>query len=107
MHVRVVALVVIAHRLDDHTRLLARRGVVEVDQRMPVHLLIENGEVSAERFPIDHPSLFLHLNCSFGSHRCLRTKLQSRHRRPRLLFLSVLNHFYTSTLMSFPSTTTL
>ena len=43
--VRVLRLVVARQRLDDGARLLRRRGVVEVDQRMAVHLAPEDGEV--------------------------------------------------------------
>ncbi len=53
VHVRVVAAVIPFDRLDDRQRLLARRGVVQVDKRPPVHLPIEDREVGPQRLPID------------------------------------------------------
>ena len=48
MHVRVVAFVVIAQRVNHRARFLARRRVVEINQRMPVDLLVQNRKVCAQ-----------------------------------------------------------
>ncbi len=45
MHVGVVRLIVMANRLDDRAWLLRRCGVVEVDQRLAVHLLLQDRKV--------------------------------------------------------------
>ena len=53
MHIGVVVLVIMAERIDHRARLLRRRRVIEIDQRMPVHLLVEDREILANRLPID------------------------------------------------------
>src|SRR2546423_1203000 len=53
MHVGVVVIVVIAQRFDDGARLLSRRRVIEVNQRMTVDLLIEDREIFPNGFPIN------------------------------------------------------
>ena len=53
MNIRVVALVVIPQRFDDGARLLSRRRVIEINQRMAVHILIEDREVFPHRLPIN------------------------------------------------------
>src|SRR5690606_12151019 len=52
--VRVVALVVGDQRVDDLARLLRRRRVVEVGERLAVHLALEDGEVFADGFYVIH-----------------------------------------------------
>ena len=52
MNVGVVALVVMRDGVDHRPRLLRGRGVVEVHQRMPVHLLLQNGKIAANRLDI-------------------------------------------------------
>ena len=53
MHVGVVVLVVVAQRLDHRARLLRRGRVVEIDQRLAVHLFVQDREVLADRGPVD------------------------------------------------------
>ena len=53
MHIGVVVLVVVPERIDHRPRLLRRRGVIEIDQRLAVHLLVEDREVLADRIPIE------------------------------------------------------
>src|SRR5207249_1721268 len=65
MNVRIVAFVIISQCVNDCGRLLSSRRVIEVDQRMAVDLLIEDGKVLAEVFPIDLLLLF----CQFGDHQ--------------------------------------
>jgi len=47
MHVGVVVLVVITQRVQHRARFLAGRGVVEINQRMPVNLLVQHGKIGA------------------------------------------------------------
>ena len=47
--VGVVVLVVVHERLDHLARLLGRRGVVEVHQRLAMHLALQDREVAADR----------------------------------------------------------
>src|SRR5437867_9098941 len=49
----VVVLVIADEGVDDLARFLAGGGVVEIDQRVAVDLLIQDREVAAERRPID------------------------------------------------------
>ena len=49
--VGVVVPVVVRERVDDALGLLGRGGVVEVDERLPVDLLVEDREIGAEVFP--------------------------------------------------------
>ncbi len=53
MHIGVVVLVIMLERIDDRARLLRRRRVVEINQRLAVHLLVEDREVLANRIPIE------------------------------------------------------
>ena len=48
VHVRVVLAVVGRQRVEDRTRLLGRRGVVQVHERLAVHGLPKNGKVLAD-----------------------------------------------------------
>lgn len=64
MHIRVVVFVIGTQRLDDRARLLRRRRIIEINQRMPMHLLIQDREIFPERLPIRrlfrnlmHPSM--------------------------------------------------
>ena len=52
MHVGVVALVVVRERGDDGARLLRAGGIIEIDERISVHLVVENRKVSAHFHPI-------------------------------------------------------
>ena len=55
--VRVVVLVVVHERVDHLARLLRRRGVVEIHERLAVHLPVEDGEVFAYlRVDVDRSS---------------------------------------------------
>ena len=49
MDVGVVVLVVAAEGIDDGAGFLTAGGVVKIDQGMPVDLLVEDGEIGAER----------------------------------------------------------
>jgi len=51
VHVGVVLQVVARDRVDHRTRLLAGRRAVEIDERLPADLLVENREVLAN--PLD------------------------------------------------------
>ena len=51
MDVAVVALVVPRERLDDGARLLRSGGVIEIDQRLVVDLLVENRELRTDALP--------------------------------------------------------
>ena len=53
MHVGVVVLVIMPERIEHRARLLRRGRVVEIDQRLAMHLLVEDREVLANRGPID------------------------------------------------------
>ena len=53
MHVRVIVLVVVRYRIDDRARALARRGVVEIDERLAVDLLRQNRKVAPNRGGIE------------------------------------------------------
>ena len=52
VHIRIVSLVVAHEGVNDRARLLRRRGVVKIHERMPMDLLVEDGEVGAERGPV-------------------------------------------------------
>ena len=54
MRVRVAAAIVAADRLNDLVRLLRRRTVVEVDERLVVHLVREQGKILANVFLSPH-----------------------------------------------------
>ena len=54
MRVRVAAAVIAADRLNDLVRLLRRRAVVEVDERLIVHLVREQGKILANVFLSPH-----------------------------------------------------
>ncbi|KIT73623.1 hypothetical protein QP62_00175, partial [Staphylococcus aureus] len=51
--VRVVAAVELARRVDDALRLVGRRRVVEPDQRVAVHALVERREVAAHALHVE------------------------------------------------------
>jgi hypothetical protein len=53
MHVGVVALVVARDGVDHTARLLRRGRVVQVDDRLAVNFLIQDGEVGAYAFDIE------------------------------------------------------
>ena len=53
MDVGVVLAVVVSDGVDDDARLLARRRRVEVDQRVPVDLLLEDREVAPQRVRVE------------------------------------------------------
>ncbi len=50
--VRIVPLVIAHQRLNHRPRLLRRGGVVQVNERMPVDALVEDGKVAAQRGPV-------------------------------------------------------
>src|SRR5690606_22857640 len=64
MHVRVIALVVGAHGVDHRLRSLARGGVIQINERLPVHLLTQDREVAANARNVD-----LRLDLDGRSHR--------------------------------------
>ena len=53
MDVGIVALVVTAEGVEDGAGFLGGGGVIEVDERMPVDLLVENREILPQGLPID------------------------------------------------------
>ena len=73
VHVRVGGLVEVADRVEDLSRLLRRRGGVEVRERLPVDLTVEDREVRAQLVRIQ---LGACLNC----HRAYRTRDEQLHR---------------------------
>ena len=52
VHIGVVPLVVVRERLNDGAWLLATGGIVQIHQRVPMHLLIEDGEVRTYSVPV-------------------------------------------------------
>src|SRR4051812_30952527 len=52
MNVCVVVFVVLPERVDNRPRLLRRRRVIQIDERMSVDLLVEDREILSDRFPI-------------------------------------------------------
>jgi hypothetical protein len=50
--VGVVVLVVAAQRIENGARFLRRRGVVEINERVPVNLLVEDRELGADGGPV-------------------------------------------------------
>src|SRR2546425_9637494 len=52
MHVGVVVLVVANDGFDDLARLLAGGRVIEINQRMPMNRLLQNGKIAAKGGPI-------------------------------------------------------
>ena len=69
VNIGVIALIIIHERVDDALRFLRRGGVVEVDERLPVDLLVEDREIGAEVGPgfVHHLSLYLILSRSLVS----------------------------------------
>ena len=57
MDVGVLLLVVARHAVDHGLRLLRGGGAVEPDQRLAVHLALQDGEVAADGFDIEHGRL--------------------------------------------------
>ena len=68
MDVGVVVLVVMTQRVDDGARFLRCGGVVEIDQRLAVDLLVENREIRAQCLPNQ-------LSLSFASAQILSHRL--------------------------------
>jgi hypothetical protein len=58
--VRVVGAVERVQRVDDLPRLLRRVRVVEVDERLPVHLLVQDGEVGPYRSDVEWRDRYRH-----------------------------------------------
>ena len=50
MDIGIIALVVIIQRLDDRAGFLGRGGVVEINQRLSMDLLVQDGKVCAKFF---------------------------------------------------------
>ena len=57
MNIGVVKFVIMHERINDAAGLLRRGGVVEINQRLAVDLLMQNREVSAQFGPINHEIL--------------------------------------------------
>jgi phosphatidylserine decarboxylase len=53
MHIAVLVQIVMRHSLNDRARLLRGGGVIKIDQRFPVHLFIEDREISADGAPVN------------------------------------------------------
>lgn len=60
MHVAVVPQIKIAHRLNDRHRFLARGGIVEIHQRLPIDPLIQNGKIRADFQHVDFGGKIIH-----------------------------------------------
>ena len=88
MHIGVVVLVVMPERIDDRARLLRRRRVIKIDQRLAVHPFAEDREVLANRIPIEGAArYFVHsLICDAGHdlplHLRTRQKFRGRQNPP-------------------------
>ena len=54
VHVAVDLPVVVHDRIDHRLRLLCRRRIIQIHQRLAVHLLVEDGKFLAERSKINH-----------------------------------------------------
>src|SRR5215510_15995033 len=67
VNVGVVALVILDEGIYDSARLLGGGGIIEVNERTAMHLLIQNGEVGSESRPI-HGSGLRSLFFCFGNH---------------------------------------
>src|SRR6476646_4599355 len=63
MHICVVVFVIVSQRFDDGAGLLGCGGVIEINQRMPVDLLVEDREILPEALPISLSSGNL-MHCS-------------------------------------------
>ena len=57
MHIGVVILVEAAQRLDDGAGLLRSGGVVQINQGMAMHLLVEDGKILAQGFHVEEGGL--------------------------------------------------
>src|SRR5690606_10010417 len=78
MNVRVIAALLLKHRLEHDVRALGRRGVVEIDEPFAVHLLIERGEPRAQRCDVgDEP-----LGTSLGTRAHRKLSHSTRPARP-------------------------
>ncbi len=53
MDIGVVRLVDMAQRVDDRARLLRRGGTVEIDQRLALHLGLQDRELGPDRFDVE------------------------------------------------------
>ena len=51
--VGVVVFVIMHQRVNHRARFLRRRGVVEINQRLAVDLLVEDGEILSQRGPVN------------------------------------------------------
>ncbi len=51
--IRVHRAIIVVHRIEHLDRLLRRRRVVQVDQRLALDLPVENGEVGADALDVD------------------------------------------------------
>src|SRR5579859_4193856 len=82
--VGVVAFVIMDQRVNHHARLLRRGGVIEINQRLAVDLLVKDGKIPAERGPVwrfngshrgnlttkctnDTNRIYISPNCSFAA----------------------------------------
>src|SRR5690348_6280157 len=62
MNVGVVALVIIANRVDDDLRLLRSGGVIKIDERLAADLLMQDRKILAHEFDVEP-------HCAFAPHR--------------------------------------
>jgi hypothetical protein len=53
MDVGVVVLVIMHQRVNHRARFLRRGGVVEINQRLAVDLLVEDGKILSQRSPVN------------------------------------------------------
>src|SRR5205807_8491554 len=87
--VGVVVLVVTAQRFHYRPRLLGRRRIIEINQRLPVDLLAEDGEIFADRFPIYRVFAYLMHASMWGRPRA--ASLSSLHRSFRIVITKKMN----------------
>src|ERR1035437_767969 len=67
----IVVLVVIAQGIEHSARLLRGGGIVKVNQRLAVDLLVEDGKVGPDGCPVNHLLLLLRRGC-FSDHNHFR-----------------------------------
>ncbi len=53
VHVRVIVLIIAAEGINDLPRFLGAGGAVEIDERIPPHLLVQDGEIGPHGLPVD------------------------------------------------------
>ena len=86
MDVGVVVLVVMNERVDHRSWFLRGRRVVEIDQRLAMDLLVEDGKILAQLLPINWFSGTHLKNLTTDKHRWTRIKIKHLHECLHLRF---------------------